>query len=602
MFILNIRNWFWHYPEYLFFGKTSLFGRIRALYYNGVPLTSGLLISIIIGLIFVGVINGSRIILTLNETVLIEGVVVGTDESTHLLNQLNRISPLTSDSNKSRLEKDLIELIYDSLITVDQRGDPKPILADFLEVEKGRKYQFKLKDNIFWHDGKPITADDVVATFELLKILETDAKTSTLYSKAAVQMDIRKLSDVKSFEFVAKGNNIIPGFFEAISFKILPAHLLNDITIDNINLPDPYINRNPVGSGMYKFLNMAEDHIELTRNDSYYGNKPTIDKIKFKFFPNERSAINAIKTGQIHTLVGTMSDINEEFASYKNLAIAKSNVEYNQYWAIYFNLSDSANIALKEIKVRQALTYAIDKQKIVSEDLQGYGEVADGPISKISFAYSPQYIHAFNIDTAKKLLDEAGWVLPGDGEYRMKNGIKLSFNLVLIDSQEKSKIAQSIVEDLKKVGIEVLLTNQSPSEIKGTVISRTFDAIIYGTQTFIDPDRYELFHSSQIIDPGLNISSWSSAETKGKIVDGKKTQVPESDDVLEVARRIVDETERKKLYKDFQRIVANEVPLIYLYHPVEAYVYNKRLTNITLKNLNSIKQRFINVDEWRLEL
>jgi peptide/nickel transport system substrate-binding protein len=602
MFILNIRNWFWHYPEYLFFGKTSLFGRIISLYYNGVPFTSGLLITVIIGLIFFGVVNGSRAMLTLNETVLIEGVVVGTDESTHLLNQLNKISPLTSDSNKSRLEKDLIELIYESLITVDQKGDPKPVLADFLEVEKGRKYQFKLKENIYWHDGKPITADDVVATFELLKTLENDPKTSTLYSKAAVQMDIQKLSDVKSFEFIAKGNNIIPGFFEAISFKILPAHLLKDITVDNINLPDPYINRNPVGSGVYKFLNMAEDSIELIKNSNYYGNKPTIDKIKFKFFPNERSAINALKTGQIHSLVGTMSNINEEFSSYKNLSIAKSNVLYNQYWAIYFNLSDSANIGLKELKVRQAISYAIDKQKIISEALEGHGEVADGPISKISFAYTSQYIHSYNIETAAKLLDGEGWKLAEGDDYRTKNGIKLSFNLVFLDSEEKSEIAQSIVDDLKMIGVEVLLTKQSPSEIKGTVISRTFDAIIYGTQTFIDPDRYELFHSSQIVDPGLNISSWSSAETTGKIVDGKKSQVAESDDVLEVARRIVNEDERKKLYKDFQRLVANEVPLIYLYYPVETYVYNKRLSNITLKNLNSIKQRFINVDEWRLEL
>ena len=150
------------------------------------------------------------------------------------------------------------------------------------------------------------------------------------------------------------------------------------------------------------------------------------------------------------------------------------------------------------------------------------------------------------------------------------------------------------------VGIEVDVQAFSSTNLRDILSIHNFDAILYGTQTFIDPDRYELFDSSQINAPGLNFSSWASTETTGKIVDHKAQQVPQSDDDLETARRIIDVEERKKFYKDFQRLVETEVPVIFLYYPEDAYIYNKRLSNVVLTDLDTINQRFIDISQWRL--
>ena len=114
----------------------------------------------------------------------------------------------------------------------------------------------------------------------------------------------------------------------------------------------------------------------------------------------------------------------------------------------------------------------------------------------------------------------------------------------------------------------------------------------------IDPDRYELFHSSQKSHPGLNISSYVSESKRTQVVEGKTVKVPAVDDDLNDARRLVDEKTRKKKYEDFQAIIAEEVPVVFLFHPEDVYIVNKRITNISLKGNNAIEKRFTNITDW----
>lgn len=599
--MIKLRNWFWNYPEWLFFGRRSVVAFFGAIYRAGAPFTTAIVLIILTAGAFALILDNSETVLMVSNKTLVEGIVVGIDPDTNQLVQLSKISPLTSSSNKGRLEKDLIELLYEGLIHVGQNGEVKPVLASYGETEKGKKYRFKLKENIYWHDGTEITVDDVVATFELLKKLDANPATSTIYSKAAVQMNLNKIeNDPKAFEFEVKGNTVIPGLFEALSFKILPAHLLGDVTPENVDLQDPIINRFPIGSGPYKFKSKTNDSLEVDLFDKYHGDKPTIETIKFKFFATEQMALEAIQTGQIHTLVSHSVPILSELQGYDNLDIAKTNVFYNQYYAMYFNFGENANSILKDIKVRQAIAYAINKQAIVDDVLKGYGLPADGPIPPISFAYTDQYNRVFDTAKAMELLDSAGWKLEPGFTFRTKEGVKLVFKLFVLDNQERLELADKIKTQLAVVGIEVDVEAFNSSNLRDILTIHNFDAILYGTQTFIDPDRYELFHSSQITAPGLNFSSWASSETTGKIIEHKAQQIPQSDDDLETARRIVDVEVRTKFYKDFQRLVSTEVPVIFLYYPADAYIYNKRLSNVTLTNLNSINQRFIDIKDWRL--
>jgi len=209
------RDFLWNYPEFLFFGENSWWQRLRRFYYEGIPVSHfALLIFSTMLLTFVVVVN-AKAILNSNSDTLIEGVIIGVDELGNL-QQLNRINPLINTN--IQLEKDLNELIYESLIEIDQNGVPVAVLGDFLKIEEGRIYQFKLKKNIYWHDGTPITANDVAKTFELLQSLEEDPKTSTIFSRAAVKMEIAVI-DSESFEFKLKGEDTyIPelSFFEGI--------------------------------------------------------------------------------------------------------------------------------------------------------------------------------------------------------------------------------------------------------------------------------------------------------------------------------------------------------------------------------------------------
>jgi len=601
--IRKIRNWFWGYPEWLFFGDRSFFAFLKAIYKAGAPFTIGIVISLILGAGIYLVIQEARTLIYGGTDTLMEGVVVGIDPNNPTkMVQVDKISPLTSDSNKTSLEKDLIELIYQSLITVDQQGNVKPVMADVLEVEKGKKYRFKLESGLLWQDGQPVTVDDVIATFNLLKKLNTNPASSTIYSQAAVQMDINKVEgDPLSFEFVVKGDNVIPGLFEALSFKILPAHLIKDITPDNVNLPDPYINRFPVGTGPYKLANRTDEYMDLVANPTFHGGKPSIQTIRFKYFSNNDSALKAIETGQIHALVSSSySDLNE-IGSYTNLAIAKTDVTYTQYMAIYFNLGDNSNPTLMDATVRQAISYAINKQGLIDNVLGGYGVPAYGPIPPISFAYSPVYNHYFNVATAKSLLESAGWKETVAGGIRSKNATQLSFKLYILDNPDRIALANLIKQQLLEVGVDMQIVTENASDLKDILTIRNFDSILYGTETFVDPDRYELYDSSQISSTGLNFSSWSSSDKTETIVNHKVVNVPGSDHDLETARRIIDESDRQKLYKDFQRLMANDTPIIFLFYPQQAYFYSKRITNIDLSGVSSINDRFTNIDQWKFE-
>lgn len=581
----------------VFADKDSIYRRISNYYYLTRPFSHFVFLSLIIILVTVIVGTNVRAFLRINNTTLIEGEIVGVDENNQL-QQLSKINPLINTN--IQLEKDLTELIYESLVRVDQNGDIIPILADYLEIKPGQLYRFKLKDNLLWHDGLPVTTEDVRATFELIQYLDQDARTSTLYSRAATKLELIIIDDL-SFEF--KLNSALPTFFEAISFKILPAHLMNDLTPLNINTPDPLLNRHPVGTGPYKLATVTEDAIELIENENYHGDKSAIKNIRFKLFADEATALDALKSGQIHSLTGMSTDRVREVAGLPHINVVPSSIIYNQYWGIYLNLGANGNPLLKDKKVRQALSSAINRELII-DALLGFAAEATGPIPESSFAYSKEVTYGYDKERAEKLLTDAGWVIPDGGTVREKEGKKLSFNLILIDNADRKKIAETVKKDLAEVGVELNVEIKSREQVVNeNIIPRVFDMLLYGVQTFIDPDRYELFHSSQIEHPGLNISSYSSTETILTVVENNKTErVPIVDDVLNDGRKIIDPNARKKKYQTFLNAVAEDVPVIFLFHPEESYAVNKRVKGVKLDSISSIEQRFATIKDWSISV
>jgi peptide/nickel transport system substrate-binding protein len=293
----------------------------------------------------------------------------------------------------------------------------------------------------------------------------------------------------------------------------------------------------------------------------------------------------------------------QELKTVPNLKIIKSNVIYNQYWGLYFNLSDQNDSAIKEMKVRQSISSAINKNLIIEALVESAVE-ANGPIPVNSFAYSDEGKYSYDMEKANSLLDATGWKL-GDGEEYRKNskGEILELNLVYVKNVDRDKVVELVIRDLKAIGIKINPTAKTISEVNNDyLLPGFFDIILYGVSTFIDPDRYELFHSSQIGYPNLNISSYKSEEETIRIKAGKKETVSEVDYALERGRSISDRQARKTEYANFQRIVLTELPVIYLYHPVYAYITNKRVEGVELDHIVYLEDRFVSITDWYIEV
>lgn len=593
--LYNFRDALWDYPEAVFIDDKSAFGNFKRLYLKSRPISHFLLSALMIFLIVGTVSLDVRAVLPIDNSIYIEGVIVGVDKNGDLQN-LARVNPLINTN--IQLEKDISELVYESLIHVDQNGEVKPVLADFITIEEGKKYQFKLKEGIKWHDGEELTTEDVAATFNLISTLDDDPRTSTIYSRASRNIELTVIDDL-SFEVELQ--SVIPAFFESMSFKILPAHQFADLNTNNITTSDPLLNRKPIGTGPFKLITTTDDTIEMLRNDDYREDI-SFERLKFKLFPDEESAVSAIKTGQIHAIAGISIDFLRQVKDLPQVDVVSSNVIYNQYWSLYFNLGDNGIAPFKDANVRRAISSAINKDKVI-ESFLGYGESATGPIPVSSFAYTDVKTYEYDVEKAKELLDKAGWVLPEGKTVREKDGVQLTFNMLVVDNEDRKKIAEVIRQDLEDIGIQVnIVAVNLESLINDYVIPRQFDTVLYGVESFIDPDRYELFHSSQIQHPGLNISSYKSEEEVLVVINNETTKIPEVDDILDDARKLIDKNKRKNEYEDFLTIIGNEVPAVFLFHPIETYVVNKRVKNVEISSINSIEERFANISSWKIEL
>ncbi len=611
----EIREVFWNYPELIFGKDGSLLVVVRE-YYRYFGFLSHLILSFVIYvLLFLILVPNVDSFLSVDESTFVEGTVVGVDENGNLRN-LKRINPLINSN--IQLEKDISELIYDSLLRVNQNGD---IVLELLaeepeEIRPGNHYKFKLKEGVKWHDGDVLTTKDVAATMNLLRKLNKGSATATVYTGVVEnKLDDITIIDDYSFELrLRQETEVLPTFFEDISFKILPEKYISELDERSILEANTRINIFPIGTGPFRYFSASRDSIRLLRNNAYYGKIPDIGEIKFTLYESEEKALNALKAAQIHALAGTTSSSISQLEGIDFLNSYKSNVIYNQYWALFFNLSENSdNEVLKDKKVRNAINLAIDKGGIVNA-LFGLGEVAYGPIPKNSFAFNENLLDwEVNKEEAMEILLDDGWQLDSNGVLE-KDGEKLKFSIVLVENTDRSKVARYIKKELREIGIEVTLVSDTIQSVYDSwVLPKAFEVLLYGQTTFVDPDRFEFFHSSQIgfpqqggsnVSTGLNITSYESEEITKKIDLDKDelVEVSRVDRSLEVGKSFISKERRREQYIEFQRIVNEDMPVVFLYHPIYSYGVNRRVSGINLEeaDISKLEERFIGVENWSL--
>jgi peptide/nickel transport system substrate-binding protein len=465
----------------------------------------------------------------------------------------NLIPLLASDSASHTVAG----MVFNGLVKYDKNMNVVGDLAESWDItHNGLVITFHLRKGVKWHDAKPFTSADVLYTYQVT----TDPKTPTAY--AGDFLKIKKAEALDDFTFrVTYDKPFAPALISWAS-AILPKHLLagRDIT------KSPLM-RHPIGTGPYKFKEwVAGQKIVLVSNDDYFEGRPYIDGRITRIIPDTATMFLELRAQNIGMMGLTplqytrQTDNNlfkENFKKYRYLSFAYTYLGYNL-----------KNPFFMDKRVRQAISYAINKDEIVSGVLLGLGKPATGPYKHGTWAHNDK-VKTYNYDPAKarELLKQAGLVDTNNDGVLEKDGKPFEFEILTNQGNEtRQKCAEIIQRQLKEVGISVKIRIVEWSAFVTNFINkRRFDAVILGWTIPLDPDAYDVWHSSKTAAEELNFISYKN---------------PEADDVLEKGRSTFNQDERKKYYDRFQEILAEDQPYTFLYVPEDLIIISSRFRGI----------------------
>ncbi len=483
------------------------------------------------------------------------------------------VNPLLAQTND--VDTDLSKLIFSGLFKYNEKRELVPDLAEKFEISEDKKiYTVYLKENLRWQDDEPLTAADVVFT---LSLIQDPLFKSPLYSSFR-GVETEKVDD-RTVRF--KLTEAYVAFSGMLTFGLLPEHLWYDVPPQSANLAE--YNIKPVGSGPFEFKSLTKDKnggikiYTLVRNEKFYGQKPYLEKLIFKFYPDFPTALDALQNKNIEGITFVPEEYKESLQSKK---IKKYLLSLPQYTAIFFN--QKSNEFLKDESVRKALALAIDKTKLVEEVLGQDGEVILGPILPGYVGYSDQIKSEFNQTTAAELLEKAGYKL--DNGVRKKGEQVLKITLTTVERSEYVKTAEATKSAWEALGVQVDLQVIPGMRIQREVIRpRVYEALIIGTVVGFDPDPFPFWHSSQVEDPGLNLSLYANRKV---------------DKLLEEARQESNILERAKKYIEFQNILIEDTPAVFLYSPRYTYAVGEEVRGIGVSRINVPSDRFAGIENW----
>lgn len=500
------------------------------------------------------------------------------------------INPLLSQNND--VDRDLVSLIYSGLMKYNEEGKLVPDLAKSYEISSdGLSYTIYLKENIKWQDGTPITADDIVFTIQI-------AQNPDYGSLQRINWQGVDVKAVDKYAVILKLKNKYAQFLNNLTLNILPQHIWQDVKPVNFALSD--FNLKPIGSGPYKFKRLKKDNVgriksyELESNKNFYDGRPYINSIELKFYDSEDEMIGEYNKNSMGNMAFVSANNLKKIKFKKRLNIEE--LKLPRYFGIFFNQNEIKILSDKNIRL--ALNYGTDKKDLIKKILDGKGletnspmmeEVLDMTDSVKKYDYDP--------DKAKKLLADSGWSNPDDKGVLSKTEKakskkdkpvteKLTLRLTTPTWSELTNVANLLKEQWAKIGVELVIEVLPTQDLQQTIKGRSYQMLLFGEILNIDPDPFSLWHSSQKRDPGLNLA----------LYDNKSV-----DDLLEKARQTLNPLERIKQYQDFQKLVVEDVPAIFLYNPLYIYAQTNSIKGFNSKIISMPSDRFSNVEKWYMD-
>ncbi len=635
----------------------------------------------IILLIFFFAAAGSLVFLTANFY-LANTNVVPASGGTYIegvVGQPRFINPIYGEIND--IDRTLIDLVFSGLMNYDKDGNIVKDLAESYAIsDDGKTYDFTLKNNIFWHDQKPLTADDVVFT---IKTIQNSDYKSPLRANW-INVDVEKTSE-KSVRLTLKSP--YNSFLENCALKILPKHIFENISPENFTLSS--YNLQPIGSGPFEFvtLDQAKDTgfiktLYLQSNRKYYNAPALISNISFKFFEKKEDLVKSANSREIDGFSLTALD-NSEISAEKEIGQNWKNDEkfsvYSfslpRYFAVFFNNQKSS--LFSDENIRKALSFAVNKDELIKKigsETKNNISAVDSPILPDFFNYKkPSTAYSFDTDKAKSLLDKAGFKVSASGQREkaiikkpafqfksyLKSGSKgtdvnqlqscldrlddnfknilkdetngtygkateeavtefqkkylpgqtatgevgkatrdqlnklclapqqnsqpLTFTLTTINQPQLLEVANTLKEYWQQVGALVDINAVSLTDLKPIIKNRGYDALLYGQALGAEIDPYPFWHSSQKLDPGLNLSSYENKN---------------ADQLLKEARETLDNSTKEQKLEKLQDVIVNDAPALFLYNPDYVYWVLEKVQGIDTKKIIDPAKRFSNITSW----
>ncbi len=496
-----------------------------------------------------------------------------------VLGSFTNANPLYANNS---VDSSVSRLVFASLLKYDQNHQLVGDLADsYSSDDRGSTYTVHLRPNLKWHDGQPLTADDVVFTYQ--SIQNPDAQSPFASSWRGINVTAK---DPQTVVFVLP--NALSAFPYSLTTGIVPKHLLAGIPITQLRSVSFNVTK-PIGSGPFKWEAIEvkgqtpetrEQQIALLPFEDYHAGKPKLGKFIIRSFHNEANMTQSFKNNELNGMAG-LNDTPEGLKD--DINIYEHNIPLLSEVLVFLK---NSNEILQDVKVRQALTRATNTAQVITA--LGHPVIpAKEPLLQSQVGYD-KTLQELNYDPAqaKVLLDAAGWKV-GAGGVRYKDGKKLTIKLYAQNNSEYTKVTNNLQQQWQAVGVDAQVFLQPDTDLQSTVGFHNYDALVYGIGIGVDPDVLAYWHSSQadINSAHLNLSEYKSQA---------------ADKALEAGRTRTDPAIRAVKYHPFLQAWHDDAPAIALYQPRFLYITRGQVFNFKPVSMVGGPDRYANVENWMI--
>ena len=493
-----------------------------------------------------------------------------------VIGNISTLNPLLAASEP---EQAVSRLLFSSLYNYDVTGALHTDLAESMTVKDDKVYTIKLR-NAVWHDGKKLTAEDVVYTINLIKNPQVRSPLRVNW----LDISARAIDD-STVEFMLPA--VYAGFSHALTFPVIPKHILQTVSPSSMREAD--FSSNPVGSGPFavKRVQTSEstsstDVVRMEPNTKYYGAVSTLSRLELRAYGNESLLVKAVNSGEVSAASGLSLSAADNI---------KSKQYSTKHWLLnkgVYLLMNNRSQTLQDARVRRALRYATDTSSIRATVGDNVARL-DTPILQSQIAQKLPAVPDYSLDKAKALLKEAGWTY-NQGQWKGKDGRPLAVAVTTSSGRDEyKKIVDALKQQWSKLGVDVQLreidtSSTTTSFVQSVLQPRDYDALLYELELGADPDVFAYWHSSQASASGYNFANYSNRTVDNDLVGGRSR----TNSALRAAK-----------YIQFVNQWLNDAPAIGLYQSVGSYVLNNGASIVEPRgSLNTMNDRYADVTTW----